>query len=129
MPSPTAQAALIRDTYARAGLDISKASDRPQYFEAHGTGMLYPSMSLIRHRLTLVPAFLALRSPRLQPQVCKDVEQEHQLGILSKPKLLTRLFMTLDLTSREACKTISCWSVQSRQSLAIPKAPQGWFRC
>lgn len=38
MPSPVAQAALIRDTYARAGLDISKASDRPQYFEAHGTG-------------------------------------------------------------------------------------------
>ena len=38
MPSPIAQAALIRDTYARAGLDISKASDRPQYFEAHGTG-------------------------------------------------------------------------------------------
>ena len=47
MPSPIAQAALIRDTYARAGLDISKASDRPQYFEAHGTGMLYPSTSLI----------------------------------------------------------------------------------
>lgn len=38
MPSSTAQAALIRDTYARAGLDISKPSDRPQYFEAHGTG-------------------------------------------------------------------------------------------
>ena len=42
MPSPIAQAALIRDTYARAGLDIRKASDRPQYFEAHGTGKLYP---------------------------------------------------------------------------------------
>ena len=52
MPSPIAQAALIRDTYARAGLDISKASDRPQYFEAHGTGILYPSASLIRRRLT-----------------------------------------------------------------------------
>lgn len=38
MPSPIAQAALIRDTYSRAGLDISKSSDRPQYFEAHGTG-------------------------------------------------------------------------------------------
>ncbi|KAL8704420.1 MAG: hypothetical protein Q9201_002411 [Fulgogasparrea decipioides] len=38
MPSPTAQAALIRDTYTRAGLDINKSSDRPQYFEAHGTG-------------------------------------------------------------------------------------------
>ncbi|KAF9886948.1 hypothetical protein FE257_010689 [Aspergillus nanangensis] len=38
MPSTTAQAALIRDTYARAGLDLTKRSDRPQYFEAHGTG-------------------------------------------------------------------------------------------
>ncbi|KAI0009473.1 hypothetical protein F4779DRAFT_365857 [Xylariaceae sp. FL0662B] len=38
MPSPLAQAQLIRDTYAKAGLDLSKSSDRPQYFEAHGTG-------------------------------------------------------------------------------------------
>nr|CAG28798.1 putative polyketide synthase/peptide synthetase [Pyricularia grisea] len=38
MPSATAQAALIRSTYARAGLDLRKASDRPQFFEAHGTG-------------------------------------------------------------------------------------------
>ncbi|KAJ5579632.1 uncharacterized protein N7459_005617 [Penicillium hispanicum] len=37
MPNPVAQADLIRDTYARAGLDLSKPSDRPQYFEAHGT--------------------------------------------------------------------------------------------
>ncbi|KAJ5815771.1 hypothetical protein N7474_007548 [Penicillium riverlandense] len=38
MPNPVAQADLIRTTYARAGLDLSKPSDRPQYFEAHGTG-------------------------------------------------------------------------------------------
>ena len=38
MPSATAQAALIRDTYKRAGLDITNRMDRPQYFEAHGTG-------------------------------------------------------------------------------------------
>ncbi len=38
MPSPIAQAALIRDTYQRAGLDLSRPVDRPQYFEAHGTG-------------------------------------------------------------------------------------------
>lgn len=38
MPNPLAQAELIRNTYARAGLDLSKPSDRPQYFEAHGTG-------------------------------------------------------------------------------------------
>ncbi|KDN70032.1 putative polyketide synthase [Colletotrichum sublineola] len=38
MPSAKAQASLIRSTYARAGLDLCKASDRPQFFEAHGTG-------------------------------------------------------------------------------------------
>lgn len=38
MPSASAQAALIRDTYRRAGLDINDARDRPQFFEAHGTG-------------------------------------------------------------------------------------------
>lgn len=32
------QARLIRDTYARAGLDLLKHTDRCQYFEAHGTG-------------------------------------------------------------------------------------------
>lgn len=38
MPSNTAQTALIRDTYRRAGLDINKPRDRPQFFHAHGTG-------------------------------------------------------------------------------------------
>ncbi|KAF5861957.1 hypothetical protein ETB97_012280 [Aspergillus alliaceus] len=38
MPSSTMQASLIRDTYARAGLDLTKRRDRCQYFEAHGTG-------------------------------------------------------------------------------------------
>lgn len=38
LASSEAQANLIRDTYARAGLDLSKRSDRCQYFEAHGTG-------------------------------------------------------------------------------------------
>ncbi|KAJ4294702.1 hypothetical protein N0V88_004936 [Collariella sp. IMI 366227] len=38
MPSPIAQAALIRETYRRAGLDLSRPADRPQFFEAHGTG-------------------------------------------------------------------------------------------
>ncbi|KAF4277042.1 hypothetical protein KXX16_005754 [Aspergillus fumigatus] len=38
MPSAKAQAALIRNTYARAGLDPTKEADRCQYFEAHGTG-------------------------------------------------------------------------------------------
>ncbi len=38
MPSASAQAALIRSTYAKAGLDLRHKSDRCQYFEAHGTG-------------------------------------------------------------------------------------------
>ncbi|KAF2431623.1 putative hybrid NRPS/PKS enzyme [Tothia fuscella] len=38
MPSSDSQAALIQSTYARSGLDLTKDSDRPQYFEAHGTG-------------------------------------------------------------------------------------------
>ncbi|KAK6070456.1 polyketide synthase peptide synthetase [Seiridium cupressi] len=39
VPSTEAQAALIRQTYAKAGLDpLHNPADRPQYFEAHGTG-------------------------------------------------------------------------------------------
>lgn len=38
MPSAAAQTALIRETYAKAGLDYRSKTDRPQYFEAHGTG-------------------------------------------------------------------------------------------
>lgn len=38
MPSNLAQAALIRDTYRRAGLDLHSPEDRPQFFHAHGTG-------------------------------------------------------------------------------------------
>lgn len=36
MPSHAAQERLIRETYAKAGLDLRKESDRCQYFEAHG---------------------------------------------------------------------------------------------
>ncbi|KAB2571139.1 PKS-NRPS hybrid synthetase psoA [Lasiodiplodia theobromae] len=38
MPSNVAQAALIRDTYRKAGLDPYSPNDRPQFFHAHGTG-------------------------------------------------------------------------------------------
>ena len=40
MPSFEAQADLIKDTFLKTGLDLTKSSDRPQYFEAHGTGKL-----------------------------------------------------------------------------------------
>lgn len=39
VPSNIAQTALIRECYARAGLDpINNVDDRPQFFHAHGTG-------------------------------------------------------------------------------------------
>lgn len=38
VPSSEAQAALIQKAYARAGLDPNEPRDRPQFFEAHGTG-------------------------------------------------------------------------------------------
>ncbi|KAH6658993.1 putative polyketide synthase [Truncatella angustata] len=38
MPSAYSQRDLIRSTYRRAGLNLSDPKDRPQYFEAHGTG-------------------------------------------------------------------------------------------
>jgi hybrid polyketide synthase/nonribosomal peptide synthetase ACE1 len=38
VPNAEAQAALIRQTYRKAGLNPERAADRPQYFEAHGTG-------------------------------------------------------------------------------------------
>jgi len=38
VPSTDAQAKLIRQTYKRAGLDLNQERDRPQFFEAHGTG-------------------------------------------------------------------------------------------
>ncbi|KAL8654407.1 MAG: hypothetical protein Q9226_003450 [Calogaya cf. arnoldii] len=38
VPSSDAQTMLIRQTYAKAGLDPQNPRDRPQFFEAHGTG-------------------------------------------------------------------------------------------
>ncbi|KAI1367677.1 hypothetical protein F5Y08DRAFT_348861 [Xylaria arbuscula] len=38
MPSASAQVELMRHCYQRAGLDPTHPLDRPQYFEAHGTG-------------------------------------------------------------------------------------------
>lgn len=39
-PDAASQTKLIRDCYARAGLDLSNPAHRPQFFEAHGTGTL-----------------------------------------------------------------------------------------
>ncbi|KAI3326232.1 hypothetical protein HD806DRAFT_552530 [Xylariaceae sp. AK1471] len=40
VPSADSQVALIEDTYQRAGLNLDTEADRPQFFEAHGTGTL-----------------------------------------------------------------------------------------
>lgn len=51
MPSATAQKRLILETYARAGLDLTKAEDRCQFFEAHGTGTPVVSSIFVMRRL------------------------------------------------------------------------------
>ncbi|KAI3400061.1 hypothetical protein diail_4599 [Diaporthe ilicicola] len=38
VPNPKAQSALIKSTYAKCGLNPTRAEDSCQYFEAHGTG-------------------------------------------------------------------------------------------
>jgi len=38
VPNALSQRDLIRKTYQRAGLDLRNPKDRPQFFEAHGTG-------------------------------------------------------------------------------------------
>lgn len=38
VPSSEAQAALIGQTYAKAGLNLETPHDRPQFFKVHGTG-------------------------------------------------------------------------------------------
>lgn len=38
VPDARSQADLIRDTYQKAGLDLAVPANRPQFFEAHGTG-------------------------------------------------------------------------------------------
>ncbi len=38
MPNAKAQIMMIREAYERAGLSLTKKEDRPQFFEAHGTG-------------------------------------------------------------------------------------------
>ncbi|RYP37144.1 hypothetical protein DL768_010897 [Monosporascus sp. mg162] len=47
MPSATAQRDLILSTYAKAGLDLTAQADRPQFFEAHGTGT--PAGGKLKH--------------------------------------------------------------------------------
>ena len=61
VPSATAQQALIQSTYAKAGLDLNAPADRPQYFEAHGTGTpaggKYPQIPGLQPMLTICFAF------------------------------------------------------------------------
>jgi acyl transferase domain-containing protein len=54
MPNPSSQRDLILRTYARAGLDLGTRKDRPQYFEAHGTGTPAGGRSLVYAPLEFV---------------------------------------------------------------------------
>lgn len=76
MPSAISQAALIKETYSKAGLDVTNKQDRCQYFEAHGQ-----YHSSIRNRLEFI---LTKPSQGL----------EHPLAIQSKPRpSVLRFFM------------------------------------
>lgn len=48
VPNARAQAELIKSTYAKCGLDCHMSRGRPQYFEAHGTGMLVDESYMLR---------------------------------------------------------------------------------
>ena len=53
VPNPEAQADLIRNTYANAGLNLVDPRCRPSFFEAHGK---LPNQFTCRRRLKLVKA-------------------------------------------------------------------------
>ncbi|KAJ5494795.1 Acyl transferase/acyl hydrolase/lysophospholipase [Penicillium fimorum] len=65
MPNPVAQQEFINATYQKAGLDLSKLADRPQYFEAHGTGT--PAGDQWKPRPSAPPS-LDLASGLIEPQ-------------------------------------------------------------
>lgn len=96
MPSASSQEALIRATYEKAGLDISKRSDRPQYFEAHGTGMWS-------------------KAP-IPPSTLADFFQARLLAIRLKRRPSAMLSLGRALTSSRQILTIPCSSGRSRQS-------------
>lgn len=87
MPSPIAQANLIWSTYKNAGLDLSRKEDRPQYFEAHGTGE--PSFLFRAAPLTL--------GNRRRPT--HSFTQEHLPVTLSRPRLFAPPSLVLSRAS------------------------------
>lgn len=77
MPSNLAQAALIRECYARAGLDpVHNFQDRPQFFHAHGTGTQAgdpQEAEAIATSLFLEGSLAAKKAPKLQIGSIKTV--------------------------------------------------------
>ncbi|KAL4910013.1 hypothetical protein BDW74DRAFT_186292 [Aspergillus multicolor] len=77
MPSNVAQAELIRSMYKRAGLDLNKPEDRPQFFEAHDAETLYVGSikTVIGHTegtaglAGLLKASLAIQNRTLPPNM------------------------------------------------------------
>lgn len=103
MPNPIAQANLIHETYARAGLDLSKPSDRPQYFEAHGTGENWPRR------------FTFLIQSRSQPQE-RPLETQLKRKQSARHSMAPKSTTVVQMLPRHRFM-----SDQSKRSLDIPK--------
>lgn len=85
MPSPQAQASLIKATYARAGLDLAKRSDRPQYFEAHGTGWS-PFLLFLLSFLVDFPCSVYMLFVNMCECLNAKTKQERRRATPSKPR-------------------------------------------
>ena len=70
VPNAVTQAALIRSTYARCGLDPTRVQDRCQYFEAHGTGTAAGDPKEAR----------AIRDTFFPPRKDSDVNEDDKSG-------------------------------------------------
>jgi acyl transferase domain-containing protein len=93
MPSPIAQANLIWSTYKNAGLDLAKKEDRPQYFEAHGTGEC--SEPLFHRPEKNVPANTCCQAhlPVIQSRPRPYAAPSSVQSLASSPRKLTPLSM------------------------------------
>lgn len=64
LPSAEAQVSLMRTAYKNAGLDLSKAEDRPQYIEAHGEPLVIDKFFVTNPFVSLRNRYSSGRSQR-----------------------------------------------------------------
>jgi hybrid polyketide synthase/nonribosomal peptide synthetase ACE1 len=98
VPNAEAQTALIHQTYARAGLDpANNPHDRPQFFEAHGTGTqagdpkeaaaIYEAFGRHIHQANGIPLYVGSiktvigRKSTLSPGTRKQLSTEIEMKI------------------------------------------------